>query len=110
MAISRRNYAEVIKFLKQTVKNEKASLRLRYAAAARLDDIFARHQQAEQRASRKKAGQHAAVPTDETNKIDEELEAELSAEEQERQREEQIFADILGPKPVAADAPSRPVA
>jgi hypothetical protein len=100
MAISRRKYHEVIKFLKETIGNQKAPLRLRYACASRLDDIYKRSEIIEARVARKKAGQQE-ISTEETTLEAEELDADLSAEELEEERVQKIFADILAPIPVA---------
>ena len=94
MAISRRHYAEVIAFLKQTVKNPKASLRLRMSAATRLDEIFARHMEAEERetirqerteAKKIEARKGTPIPAEETSAGETpESTSELSSEDIER--------------------------
>ena len=106
MAISRRHYAEVIAFLKQTVKNPKASLRLRMSAAERLDDIFARHQADEERALQRKersetrkteATKGTPIPAEETT-------IEQTPEELAEQQERDAINALLGRVP---DAPRR---
>jgi hypothetical protein len=48
MALSRRKYAELVRFFKSTMSNERMSHRVRMSAAVRLDDILARHELAAQ--------------------------------------------------------------
>lgn len=44
MKLSRRKYAELVRFYKQTVSNSKASLRVRMSAAQQLNSIYSRHE------------------------------------------------------------------
>jgi hypothetical protein len=105
MAISRRHYAEVIAFLKQTVKNPKASLRMRMSAAQRLDDIFARHMEAEERetirqerADARALGIKSGAPVQQVPEPDD-TPVELSATDLERQRIDTALGWIPKPEP-----------
>lgn len=43
----RKKYAELIRFLKSVIKDERIGLRVRMSAAERLDGIYSRHEQRE---------------------------------------------------------------
>jgi hypothetical protein len=46
-----REYGELTEFLRKTVANPKATVKLRMQAATRLDDLFARHEMLEEKAA-----------------------------------------------------------
>jgi hypothetical protein len=63
--LSRRRYAEITKFLNSTIRDSKISHRVRMAAAARLDALYARNEEMSERAevrreAREKAEQAAS--------------------------------------------------
>jgi hypothetical protein len=58
MKISRRKYDVLVKFLREVIASSKNE-RIRYAAAERLDGIYARHEMYEQQALRRKERQEA---------------------------------------------------
>ena len=53
--LNRRQYQELVRFLKDTIKNPSVGHRVRMSAAARLDGILSRHEYAEQQAEARKA-------------------------------------------------------
>jgi hypothetical protein len=66
MKLSRRKYAELVKFLKSVMGNPKVGLRVRMAAAMRLDEIYSRHEAAEQ----KRLDREARILAAQTDKED----------------------------------------
>ena len=62
--LSRRKYQELVRFLKETLTNKQVGMKVRMAAAIRLDDLYRRHEETqlelERREERKRQGQAAA--------------------------------------------------
>lgn len=54
MVLSRRKYSVLTRFYRETIHNPRISHRVRMQAAARLDDLLARHEQAVQQAEARK--------------------------------------------------------
>ena len=65
--LSRRKYQELTRFLKEVITNQKAGLKVRMAAASRLDDIYRRHEEAQVKLAERKAKVRSEVgkPTEE---------------------------------------------
>ena len=108
MKISKRRYAELIRFYKSTIANPKLTMRVRLSAAQRLDDIYSRHEWAEQLALRRKDRIEAAAEAQrlqESGIPPQESAAQRQAQEDAREVEEvqAVFGRLLnrGGKPDA---------
>ena len=98
-----REYGELTEFLRKTVANPKATVKLRMQAATRLDDLFARHEMLEEKAAARAErrelralGLNAPIPRkkgEETTVEPETVEQtpDQLAEERERQQINQIL-------------------
>jgi len=91
-------YAEIIAFFKATVKNPKAPLRIRYASALRLDDIYRRADELAERAGTRKATQASKPAESAPSKAEVEVAAEVpeSPEQVEERKMKAVFTELLG--------------
>ena len=88
--LSRRKYAELVKFLKSVIRNERMSIRVRMSAAERLDGIYQRHEVAELKRLEREAKAQGTAPAS-----DPEPTKENESPEPREDSSKEVFAAIL---------------
>jgi hypothetical protein len=93
--LSRRKYADLVKFLKSVIRNERMSIRVRMSAAERLDGIYQRHEVAElKRLERESKAHGATAPASDPEQKTAET-GETAPGEDADQKARQLFDAIL---------------
>jgi hypothetical protein len=97
-----RKYDALVKFLKETVANERMSINTRMSAATKLDSIYARHEEREEKEAIRKERAEARVrkeaglpdePEETVEETPEQTPSQL-AEERERQQINELLGRV----------------
>ncbi|MES2391037.1 MAG: hypothetical protein V4555_05310 [Acidobacteriota bacterium] len=96
--LSRRRYAEVVKFLKATVKNERLAHKIRFRAAERLIEVYTAHDRAVERSEAARTKPRCnSTPIDEQTQ-EGAITPQESALEDEANTIAKVFAEAMKPR------------